>query len=151
MSKKTKVKKPSISQQLMDTVKVPMEWIEAPAWKRIVAFIFDMFLVGPVVNFLIPVNTYLPPLAVAVYFIGFELSPWKGTIGKRIMSMKILDDHKKNISVDRILIRYVAKILSLAMFGAGYWIPMLGNNRPLPDQLSHTMVIALTPSKPKKS
>jgi uncharacterized RDD family membrane protein YckC len=134
----------------MESVKVPMEWIEAPAWKRIVAFIFDMFLVGPVVKFLIPINTYLPPLAVAVYFIGFELSPWKGTIGKRIMSMKILDDKKGNVYLDRLIIRYVAKILSLVMFGAGYWIPMLGNKRPYPDSLSHTMVIALTPSKSKK-
>jgi uncharacterized RDD family membrane protein YckC len=150
MSKKNKVKKPSISQQLMDTVKVPMEWIEAPAWKRIVAFIFDMFLVMPISNFLFQLNPWLSPLFVAIYYIGLELSPWKGSVGKRIMSMKVLDEHKKNISVDRILIRYVAKILSLVMFGAGYWIPMLGNKRPLPDQLSHTMIIALTPSKPKK-
>jgi len=150
MTKKNKIKKPSISQQLMDTVKVPMEWIEAPAWKRIVAFIFDMFLVMPISNFLLKFNPWFSPLFVALYFIGFEFSPWKGSVGKRIMSMKVIDDHKKNVSLDRLVIRYFAKVFSLVIFGVGYWIPMVGNKRPYPDQLSHTMVIALTPSKTKK-
>ncbi len=146
-----KTKKPSIQQQIMDTVKVPMEWIEAPAWKRIVAFIFDMFLIGPVVNFLLPINAYLPPLFVAVYYIGLEASPWKASVGKRIMSMKVIDEKKKAISIDRIIVRYFAKILSLALFGGGYWLPMLSGKRPIPDQLSHTMIIALTPTKPKNN
>jgi uncharacterized RDD family membrane protein YckC len=150
MSKKNKVKKPSISQQLMDTVKVPMEWIEAPAWKRIVAFIFDMFLVMPISNFLFQLNPWLSPLFVAIYYIGLELSPWKGSVGKRIMSMKVIDDKKGRVYLDRLIVRYLSKFISLSILGAGYWIPMLGNKRPLPDQLSHTMIIALTPSKPKK-
>lgn len=146
---KKKQKKPSIQQQLMDTVKVPMEWMEAPMWKRIVAFIFDMFLIAPVSNFLFSINPYLPPLFVALYYVGLEASPWKASVGKRIMSMKIIDDRKKTISLDRIIVRYFSKILSLAVFGAGYWIPILGAKRPIPDQLSHTMVIALTPINPK--
>ena len=150
MSNSPKVKKPSIQQQLKDTIKIPMEWIEAPAWKRIVAFIFDLFLIGPVVNFLSPINPYLPALVVAVYMIGCEMSPWKGTVGKRIMSMKVIDDHQGKVSIDRLIIRYFAKFLSLVVFGAGYWLPMLNKSRPLPDRLSHTMVIALTPVKANK-
>jgi len=146
---KNKQKKPSIQQQLMDTVKVPMEWMEAPMWKRFVAFIFDMFLIAPISNFLISINPYLPPLFVALYYIGLEASPWKASVGKRIMSMKIIDDRKKTITIDRIIVRYFSKILSLAVFGAGYWLPILGAKRPIPDQLSHTMVIALTPINPK--
>lgn len=146
---KKKTKKPSIQQQLMDTVKVPMTWIEAPMWKRITAFIFDMFLIAPISNFLLPYNAYLPPLFVALYYIGLESSPWKASVGKRIMSMKIIDDRKQTITIDRIVIRYFAKILSLAVFGAGYWVPILSGKRPIPDRLSHTMVIALTPTNPK--
>jgi len=147
MAKKNKVKKPSIQQQLMDTVKVPMTWIEAPAWKRIVAFIFDMFLIAPVSTYAAKFNAYLPAILIALYYIGLESSPWKGSLGKRIMSMKVIDDNKGKVSVDRLLIRYLAKIISLMLFGAGYWLPMLGNKRPIPDRLSHTMIIALTPTK----
>lgn len=147
MAKKNKAKKPSIQQQLMDTVKVPMTWIEAPAWKRIVAFIFDMFLIAPVSTYAAKVNAYLPAILIAVYYIGLESSPWKASVGKRIMSMKVVDDNKGTVSFYRLLIRYLSKIISLMLFGAGYWFPMMGKNRPIPDQLSHTMVIALTPTK----
>jgi len=147
MSKKKK--KPSIQQQLMDTVKIPMEWIEAPAWKRIVAFIFDMFLIAPISNFLFPINPWLSPVFVAVYYVALETSPWKGSVGKRIMSMKVIDDKKKTVTIDRLIVRYFAKILSLVLFGGGYWLPMLTGKRPIPDQLSHTMIIALTPVKTK--
>jgi len=144
-----KPKKPSIQQQLMDTVKIPMEWIEAPTWKRIVAFVFDMFLIAPISNFLTPINPWLAPVFVAVYYVGLEASPWKGSVGKRIMSMKVIDDRKKTVTIDRLIIRYFAKILSLALLGGGYWLPMLSGKKPIPDQLSHTMVIALTPVKSK--
>lgn len=147
MEKKNKVKKPSIKQQMMDTIKVPMTWIEAPAWKRMVAFIFDMFLIAPVSNYIVRFNAYLPALFIAVYYIGLELSPWKGSIGKRMMSMKVVDDNHGNVSLQRLLIRYLSKIISLLLFGTGYWIPMMGKKRPIPDRLSHTMVIALTPTK----
>lgn len=133
----------------MDTVKVPLEWVEAPTWKRIVAFIFDMFLIGPVVNWLTPISALLPPLLVFVYYVGFELSPWKASVGKRIMSMKVIGEKNETVPWDRLVIRYFAKILSLAMLGGGYWVPMLGGKKPIPDQLSHTRIIALTPKKSK--
>ena len=148
MSKK-KTKKPSIQQQLMDTVKMPMEWIEAPMWKRFVAFIFDMFLIGPAVNLISPINPYLPMLVVAVYYIGLEASPWKGSVGKRIMSMKVIDVKQGKVTVGRLLIRYVVKFFSILLFGLGYWIPINLKMRPLPDLASHTMIIALTPTKTK--
>lgn len=146
---KKKNKKPSIQQQLMATVKVPMEWIEAPMWKRFVAFIFDMFLIGPVVNFISPINPYLPVLVVAIYYIGLEASPWKGSVGKRIMSMKVIDVNKGKVTLSRLLIRYVVKFISILLFGLGYWIPINYKMRPIPDLASQTMVIALTPSKSK--
>jgi uncharacterized RDD family membrane protein YckC len=146
---KKKIKKPSIQQQLMDTVKVPMEWIEAPMWKRFVAFIFDMFLIGPVVNLISPINPYLPMLVVVIYYIGLEASPWKGSVGKRIMSMKVIDVKQGKVTMGRLLIRYVVKFLSILLFGIGYWLPVNFKMRPIPDLASQTMVIALTPSKAK--
>jgi hypothetical protein len=64
--------------------------------------------------------------------------------------MKVIDDKKGKVYLHRLIVRYLSKFFSLFILGAGYWIPMLGNKRPYPDQLSHTMVIALTPSKSKK-
>ncbi|MHC1735075.1 MAG: RDD family protein [Erysipelotrichaceae bacterium] len=147
---KSKVKKPSIEQRLMDTVKVPLEWVEAPAWKRIFAFIFDMTLILPFTNYLMKVNTALPAIVTLVYFVGFEMSPWKGTIGKRMMSLKVIDENKGKVRLSQLVIRYLSKIISLAMIGVGYW-PLLSKEpqRAYPDRISHTMVIALTPSKTK--
>lgn len=148
MTKKTK--KSSIEQRLMDTVKTQMEWIEAPAWKRIIAFIFDMFLILPITNYLMRFGSWIPAVLTAIYFIGCELSPWKGTVGKRMMSMKVLDDNHGKVDVFRLIIRYVTKIISLTLLGIGYWPLLFGSKkRPIPDRLSHTMVIALTPIKQK--
>ncbi len=148
MTKKTK--KSSIEQRLMDTVKTQMEWIEAPAWKRIIAFIFDMFLILPITNFLMRFGSWIPAVLTAIYFIGCELSPWKGTVGKRMMSMKVLDDKQGKVDVLRLIIRYITKIISLTLLGIGYWPLLFGSKkRPIPDRLSHTMVIALTPIKQK--
>jgi len=133
----------------MDTVKVPMEWIEAPMWKRIVAFIFDMFVIAPVSNFLYPINPWLSPLFVVVYYIGLEASPWKGSIGKRIMSMKVIDRKNGKVTIGRLVIRYAVKFVSILFFGAGYWLPLAYKWKPLPDVASQTMIIALTPSKTK--
>jgi len=148
MTKKTK--KHSIEQRLMDTVKTQMEWIEAPAWKRIIAFVFDMFLILPITNFLMQYGSWIPAVVTATYFIGCELSSWKGTVGKRMMSMKVLDDNHGKVDVFRLIIRYVTKIISLTLLGAGYWPMLFGSKkRPIPDRITHTMVIALTPIKQK--
>lgn len=148
MTKKNK--KSSIEQRLMDTVKTQMEWIEAPAWKRIIAFIFDMFLILPITNYLLRFGSWIPAVLTAIYFIGCELSPWKGTVGKRMMSMKVLDDNHGKVDVFRLIIRYLTKIISLTLLGIGYWPLLFGSKkRPIPDRLTHTMVIALTPIKQK--
>lgn len=145
-----KAKKSSIEQRLMDTVKTQMEWIEAPAWKRIIAFIFDMFLILPITNYLLRFGSWIPAVLTAIYFIGCELSPWKGTVGKRMMSMKVLDANHGKVDVFRLIIRYITKIISLTLLGIGYWPLLFGSKkRPIPDRLSHTMVIALTPIKQK--
>lgn len=145
-----KPKKPSIEQRLMESVKTQMEWIEAPAWKRIIAFVFDMFLILPITNFLMDYGSWIPAVVTAIYFIGLELSPWKGSVGKRMMSMKVLDDNQGTVDITRLIIRYITKIISLALLGFGYWPLLTGSKkRPLPDRISHTMVIALTPIKQK--
>lgn len=141
-----KPKRPSIESQLRDTIKIPMEWVEAPAWKRIVAFVFDMFLILPITTWLGKMNPTWPAVVTFVYFIGFELSPWKGTIGKRMMSMKVLDDRSGKMNLVQIIIRYFSKVLSLAFLGVGYW-PLLVGKKAMPDQISHTRIVALTPVK----
>ena len=149
MSKK-KNKKPSIKQQLMETVKVPLEWVEAPVWKRIIAFAFDMSILMPIsYYFLEKINKGLPFIFITLYFIGLEASPWKGTVGKQIMSMKVIDVKKGKVTVGRLVVRYVVKFLSLLFLGTGYWLPLSYKWRPLPDLVSQTMVIALTPVKSK--
>ncbi len=145
-----KPKRPSIEKQLHDTIKIPMTWVEAPAWKRIVAFVFDMFLLLPLTNWLGQMNTALPALVTFVYFIGLELSPWKGSIGKRMMSMKVLDERQGKTTLVQLVIRYMAKVLGLALIGVGYW-PLLAGKKAWPDQISHTRVMALTPTPPQQS
>lgn len=62
------------------------------------------------------------------YFAGMESSPWKGTIGKKILGLEVTDEEGERISFIKASGRYFGKIISGAILYIGY-LAMLGNNK----------------------
>lgn len=138
--------KPSIQERVFATAKLEVSWMKAPVWKRIAAFVFDMFLIQPVNVYFSKYGSLVTFLITAAYFIGLEQSPWQGTVGKRMMSLKVVSEEGGKVPFIHTLLRYLVKIPSLVALGIGYW-PLLGKSgkEAVPDRVGHTQVIALTP------
>lgn len=112
-------------------------------WKRVAAYLIDYVLVM-VCNYLIAffigfaaakllnLQTDDVPHAVAlaallivlgfvlVYYVYAESSPWQATVGKRIMGIKVTDEHGRRISFWRSLGRRAAMAISSFTFLIGY-------------------------------
>lgn len=112
-------------------------------WKRVAAYLIDYVLVM-VCNYLIAffigfsaakllnLQTDDVPPAVAlaallivlgfvlVYYVYAESSPWQATVGKRIMGIKVTDEHVRRISFWRSLGRRAAMAISSFTFLIGY-------------------------------
>jgi uncharacterized RDD family membrane protein YckC len=61
------------------------------------------------------------------YYAGMESSPWKGTLGKRLMGLEVTDEQGERISFAKASGRYFAKIISIVVLCFGY-LAMLFNN-----------------------
>ncbi len=92
--------------------------------------------------FHIPPQLYLVNLAFSwVYFATFEASPMQGTLGKRLLNLRVTDPSGERPSLLRTLVRYPSKILS-AISIIGY--PMVlwtRHKRALHDFIAGTYVI----------
>lgn len=53
------------------------------------------------------------------YGVLCEASPWSGTIGKRLVGIRVVDEYGERLSLTTSIIRNLAKIVSLAALGAG--------------------------------
>ena len=73
-----------------------------------------------------------------------ELSPWRGTFGKKIMGIRVcccVDRDKRQLSLKQVLTRNAAKFLSAAVFTLGFlWAFFTNGNRAWHDSLSKTAV-----------
>jgi uncharacterized RDD family membrane protein YckC len=69
-------------------------------------------------------------------------SSWQGTIGKRILRLKVVDEAGNRISFGRATGRFFAKILSSMFFCIGFlMIAFTEHKRGLHDMLAGTMVV----------
>jgi|GEM_PF-3356897 len=142
------MKKQFIDRVLTTETKQNLYWSKAPIYKRVLAFFIDLFIMFPIQNLTRGLHPLLPVLAIALYYILLESSGWQGSLGKRVLGMKVerLDGSKLNFV--QALFRYVVKVLSLAMIGIGYW-PLFRNKQALCDRIVDADVYALTLKKVK--
>jgi uncharacterized RDD family membrane protein YckC len=69
-------------------------------------------------------------------------SSWQGTIGKRVLRLKVVDDAGNRISFGRATGRFFAKILSSMFFCIGFiMIAFTDKKRGLHDMLAGTVVM----------
>lgn len=76
-----------------------------------------------------------------IYCIIGELSPWRGTLGKKIMGITVKSAYGGKLTARQIIVRNVAKILSAIPCYLGfYWALFTHGNRAWHDSLSKTAV-----------
>ena len=104
-----------LDKALTEQTKKNLYWAKAPIYKRILAFFIDLFIMFPIQNIARSIHPMLPVFAVALYFILLESSPWQGTIGKRVLGMKVELVNGNRINIVQATIRYVIKVFTLAL------------------------------------
>ena len=132
-----------LDKALTEQTKKNLYWDKAPIYKRILAFFIDLFIMFPIQNITRSIHPMLPVFAVALYFILLESSPWQGTIGKRVLGMKVELVNGNRINIVQATIRYVIKVFTLALLGIGYW-PLFLGKQALCDQVIQSTVLALS-------
>lgn len=132
-----------LDKALTEQTKKNLYWAKAPIYKRILAFFIDLFIMFPIQNITRSIHPMLPVFAVALYFILLESSPWQGTIGKRVLGMKVELVNGNRINIVQATIRYVIKLVTLALLGIGYW-PLFLGKQALCDQVIQSTVLALS-------
>jgi uncharacterized RDD family membrane protein YckC len=76
------------------------------------------------------------------YEILLTSSSWQGTIGKKLLHLKVTDDFGNRISVGRSTGRFFAKILSTMASYIGFiMIAFMDRKRGLHDVIAHTQVL----------
>jgi len=127
------------------------------SFKRFVAFVIDdliirmgiMILFGVFadyelfdVHYLFNPNTVIIELIMIAYFVACESSPWQGTLGKKVLGMKVVDESFGRISAKTALLRYLTKYLSTFVLGLGFiWIIFDSKKQGWHDKLAKTFVI----------
>ncbi len=144
----------------------------ASFWWRLLAFIIDYFIICMVLGFILAIvapgmiaakmqsyddmlkmSRNLPysdvlRLQLILYFaiivndlIG-ELSPMKGSFGKRICKLVVVDIDGTGLSFGKALLRSVAKIISLSFYGLGFFSIFFSEHRQaMHDYLAKTYVV----------
>jgi uncharacterized RDD family membrane protein YckC len=140
------MKKTFLDRVLTPETKASLYWTKAPIYKRILAFFLDLFFVFPIQNIVRGVHPILPVFFVAAYFILLESSKWKGTIGKRVLGLKVEHLNGEKLSIAEAGLRYVVKVFTLAVIGIGYW-PLFKNKQAFCDIVISSDVYALTVMK----
>lgn len=72
---------------------------------------------------------------------AMESSKIQGTFGKLFMGLKVVDDDSKRITFQRACLRSLYRLLSMILFGYGYFYLLRKGNRTWHDMLSGTFVI----------
>lgn len=85
----------------------------------------------------------------AVYHVACECSSWHGSVGKRLLGLRVADRNGRALSWGRASLRYVAAALSWATLNLGHLMAaMPPTHRALHDRCSGTQVSARTSGLP---
>jgi uncharacterized RDD family membrane protein YckC len=142
--------------------------IYAGFWRRAAAYVFDILLLGLVLDPLIlqplvarsgispnefsqfPPTHFRQVIAIQLLF-GFvgwlywavlESSPWRATLGKKLFGIEVTDLYGRRISFARATGRHFAKNISLLMIGIGFLMAgFTEKKQALHDMLAGCLVI----------
>src|SRR5919205_1766099 len=115
--------------------------------QRLVAYIVDSILLGIVYVVLLlisrPLGYAVGTLGSLVYFTYFEGSPSGQTIGKKLMSIRVIDFSAGGpIGYGRAFVRWIARILSGIVCLLGYlWMLWDKEKQTWHDKLATTVVV----------
>lgn len=125
--------------------------------KRLVAGLFDCFVILIFTYFiLIAINKYLTPITLENLYIGLyifiplyiiynsilERTPWRGSLGKYILSIEVTDEYENPVTFPKALIRNITKIFNIITLGLGFLLSAIPpKKQALNDKISHTFVI----------
>ncbi len=85
---------------------------------------------------------------VLAYSILMESGATGATLGKRWMNIKVMDSMENQLSATQAVIRFIARLLSLAAFGIGFLIqPFTRQKQALHDIVASTVVIYANESR----
>ena len=117
-------------------------------WKRFVAYLIDVILlgvVGAIINQIFDQNVagLVATLVGWAYFAGMESSTRQATLGKSVMGMVVTDISGNRISFLRATGRYFAKYLSALILFIGYIMAAFtARKQALHDMLAGTLVLS---------
>ena len=80
-------------------------------------------------------------IIVYFYFTLLETSVWQGTIGKRLLKIKVTDMKGKRINFKRATIMFLSKILSAQLLIGYIMILFTDNKQGLHDLIARTLVL----------
>ena len=143
-------------EQLISAAVLKKEVAYAGFWRRLLAHLIDMLIIGAVgvtlgtlVIAVAPAN--LPALANVVpvtaaiwwaYYVLFESSPARGTLGKIALNLFVGDVHGDPISYRRAAFRYLFKVFSTLLLGLGWLMPAFTpRKQALHDVMAGTLVL----------
>jgi len=126
-------------------------------WQRFIAFLIDFVILSIItvaLEALFGFQTYnrtgygmglFAPLYFIIwwaYFALMESSKHQATVGKMAMGIKVIDIHFHQLNFLRATGRYFSKFLSLVLFGLGFvMIAVTDNKQGLHDRIADTLVI----------
>jgi uncharacterized RDD family membrane protein YckC/phage FluMu protein Com len=121
----------------------------AEYWRRVAAVLFDFVLIGlavAVLKFVLPGRTWVAEnlgfLVWLLYHSALESSSEQATVGKRIMGIIVCGSDGRRLSFPRAAIRTLAKLLSFAICGVGFIMPLLTlRKQALHDVLTDSVVV----------
>lgn len=126
----------------------PLQVRYATFAQRLLAFNIDltafMILLVPMVLFIENDWVFWAAFFVTgcLYHAGFESSPWRATIGKRMGKLEVVDGCGAQLNFSKALLRIVLKNLSLLLFFGGFFmIYFRADRRGLHDVLVKTNVV----------
>jgi uncharacterized RDD family membrane protein YckC len=89
-------------------------------------------------------------LIITFYFVGLESSSWQGSIGKKLLKIKIGNSEGKRISIGKAFLRLFGKWISGQILGIGYLMAFFTKNKQaLHDLLAATFVFENSQRKTK--
>lgn len=75
-------------------------------WLRLIAFIIDMNLFS--IIFIMDVDLWSLGVGMGLYFVLFHISPWRATIGKKLIGIEVLNYKElNNLSLIKAIFRFI--------------------------------------------
>ncbi|MGF9976620.1 RDD family protein [Viridibacillus arvi] len=89
-----------------------------------------------------PLYSWILIIVGILYFVGLPATTWRGTVGKKVLGIEIVDANGDTISIIRSIIRNIARIFSGLLLCLGYIIAAFHpQKRALHDLVANTYVV----------